>query len=1238
MAVIGYKYFLGLHMGVSRGPVDSLVEIRVGDKKAWPLPQTVQTGGGLVQVVTEHPAVPYGPDGEGNDPYTTIEDVYTDPTYTTIDAPAPVTTSSTITINQPNLFGGDTKEGGIAGSLDVMMGEPTQAVNPRLSAMLGGVLVSAFRGMFTMFYDGEISSMNPYPKPWKFRVRRGLKGWDNNDPFYPATCIVNLTVNQPLVKGGPIVANHIAAMNPAHIIWECTTNKMWGRGLDPNLLDEAAFTAAADTLYGEGFGLCLQWTRQDTVDAFVQQVVDHIGAVLYVSKTTGLLTLSLIRSDYELADLPLFTTSTGVITVEDDDSSTSQTLINEIIVTMKDPISGTDRQTRVQNIAGQQATGAVLSKSVDYPGLPTIALANRVAQRDLRVCGTALRRFKLTMDRRAYKLHPGSVFRFTDALRGITNMVLRVGRTEDTPEGRIVITAVADVFGLAANSFVQAMTSDGNFSHDPSDPTGTVAEMSYMDIRRIGTPAELAALTGAEAFIHLLGVKPSEFATKYQMYTGSDDLGYTDRGPGAWTPAGTLTASMTPSTTTVAVANLTLPATMTLGTPAMIGDEVVRIDGYDYSTNVTVLTISRGCADTIPEAHAKNAVVWFFTLGEGADRTVFSEGETVGGRLLTTTNNGTLSPADATLHSLTLAGRIPRPYPPANVRLGSTPFWDAPAPGSANFTLNWVSRNRITQGSVLVPHNNPTVTPETGQTDTIIVRDGGTAVRTVTGITTNTWSYDTTMWAADGSPNPLQIELFSERDGDDSWKHYVLDMAFSRFEATLRGNATMSAVFVAGPAAFAASLSCQSTVTAALDGASSGPTKYVRAGASGSASGDDWTNAYTSLPSTLTRGTTYYIADGTYAGYTFDDAASGTTVTEIRKATAADHGTSTGWSGTYGDGQAEFTGQLAFTTGYWLVNGVTGGGAINGWAGSFGFKVTETDDGTAILAIGRSGSAPHVTVQHIDLVGKGSLSSSGGSASNDGVDIHNGDSFTLSYWRMTGIGRCPFFVSPSNMVVEHGYVVSYFGAGEVSGDGAHSEIASIWNFGGSIGDVTFRYNLFAHVVSTGGIMWDNSSNTSATCRIYGNTFYKPSGATWESSGNGCIGGWTGGVGAEECHNLKVYNNSFVNLGSQRVFTDFLSIFSGNDAKNNMFYNCSYVDYSCFNTHDYNHYINSGGTHSETNGTSATSGSPFVDYVALDFQLSSATTTGTTLSAPYTTDPLGNTRGTGTWDRGAFEKT
>ena len=60
---------------------------------------------------------------------------------------------------------------------------------------------------------------------------------------------------------------------------------------------------------------------------------------------------------------------------------------------------------------------------------------------------------------------------------------------------------------------------------------------------------------------------------------------------------------------------------------------------------------------------------------------------------------------------------------------------------------------------------------------------------------------------------------------------------------------------------------------------------YILDGASGN--GSSWSNAWDSLPSTLVRGDTYYIADGSYGSYTFNDAQSGSTLIYIKKATVA---------------------------------------------------------------------------------------------------------------------------------------------------------------------------------------------------------------------------------------------------------------------------------------------------------------------------------------------------------------
>ncbi|MFO6295256.1 hypothetical protein ACLBWC_35680, partial [Pseudomonas aeruginosa] len=134
---VGFRYLMGILMGFARGPLDELVEIKAGDRTAW----------------------------KGS-----------------------VKSNQTIQINAGELFGGDKAEGGIVGPLDVMFGAPDQPVNPRLAAMVGG-LVPAFRGVTTAFFDGQLCAMNKYPKAWMSRWRRALNGWDGGT-WYPEKAVI----------------------------------------------------------------------------------------------------------------------------------------------------------------------------------------------------------------------------------------------------------------------------------------------------------------------------------------------------------------------------------------------------------------------------------------------------------------------------------------------------------------------------------------------------------------------------------------------------------------------------------------------------------------------------------------------------------------------------------------------------------------------------------------------------------------------------------------------------------------------------------------------------------------------------------------------------------------------------------------------------------------------------------------------------------------------------------------
>lgn len=144
---IGYKYFLGMHQALCHGPIDKITRITVDDRLAW----------------------------SGN------------------------ATGGAITVNAPALFGGEKREGGVSGTIDIEMGGPTQGRNAYLVQQLGN-LIPAYRGVVSAIFRQCYLGNNPYLKPWRFRGQRihvrqnGIAQWYNGvAAIYPAVISASQT-------------------------------------------------------------------------------------------------------------------------------------------------------------------------------------------------------------------------------------------------------------------------------------------------------------------------------------------------------------------------------------------------------------------------------------------------------------------------------------------------------------------------------------------------------------------------------------------------------------------------------------------------------------------------------------------------------------------------------------------------------------------------------------------------------------------------------------------------------------------------------------------------------------------------------------------------------------------------------------------------------------------------------------------------------------------------------------
>ncbi len=579
----GWKYLFGIHMGFGRGPVDEVVEIRVADESAW-------TGS--------------------------------------------VTESATITIDKPNLFGGDDGEGGIVGDLDVMMGESDQPANTRLANMLGG-LVSAFRGQFTAFFDGQVCSNSPYPKKWAIRMRRAVRGWYNDEVWYPEKAIINLTKTIAEDDETDPALLSIRAMNAIHMLVQLNTDPDC-RNIPWERLDLDSYVSAANTLYDEGFGVCFRWNRTTGVAALVGRVIDHIGGAQFVSRRTGLLTVKLIRDDYEIEDLPLFTTSTGLLGIDDGSTTTDDVAYNEVIVTYHDPVENEDRQVRERNRGAIAAAGETISVSTDYEMIPTAELAHRVAARDVRAYTSGTQTFDVRLDRRGYDIDPADVIRISSPEDGIEHLVLRVVEADygTLTAGTCTFKCTLDVYGLPAAGWSKSQATRPN-SNDRVPGATEKARLDEATYRDSYLVAQANTLTMQPGLI-LCADLPQNLSRGYRIMARNTTLGdYQKRSTGVFTPNAVLATPIPRMATSVYLTDYSLDFVdlFETGEPALLNDEIVRVDGLQAVSGVRVLTIF---ADGLTMAEAARILtsLAYVSVASGHSVTLFAlqdSGGTEGG-------------------------------------------------------------------------------------------------------------------------------------------------------------------------------------------------------------------------------------------------------------------------------------------------------------------------------------------------------------------------------------------------------------------------------------------------------------------------------------------------------------------------------------------------------------------------------------------------------------------------------
>ena len=535
------------------------------------------------------------------------------------------------------------------------------------------------------------------------------------------------------IQEGGVVYHSAGLINGVHVLRECLTDPTWGLGYSAEMIDTASFELAAITCWNEGLGFSWLW-ESGSVQDFMDDVLKHIQGNIYQSRITGKFSLNLLRQITSTTDL-LVLNSSNSAAIADFHLPALGNLVSTLTIKYVDNetyLAATS--IPVTNLALASRQSAPVEKIIEYSGICTLDVAQKIAIRELRQLSASAYSCSISTNRETEFLNKGDAFVLDRPDYIGAKLIMRVVSinlgTQDS--GMISINAVQDIFQSATISYISPPTS--LWVTPISLPLDSIArvveEIPYYLYALIAGDTEAQAVPTTSSFFIATSVAPTQACFPSSIATDATGS-YIEKGIAYTCGSGTLTTAIDRVATVITLENEVDYQYFIIGKFIQIDNEYMSI----ISKVDNVFTVLRGILDTIPESHLVGARVFSIENSIGSDRQTYTLGETIHIKLLTVTSRGTLALDDATTSSITFYGRMHRPYPPANLTLNGG-YWPTTI-ASTSITLSWATRNRFQQTSTnFVGYYTGNVTSEVGVTYAYdLSQSNGTIIVSSTGIT-----------------------------------------------------------------------------------------------------------------------------------------------------------------------------------------------------------------------------------------------------------------------------------------------------------------------------------------------------------------------------------------------------------------------------------------------------------------------------------------------------------------------
>jgi hypothetical protein len=638
--------------------------------------------------------------------------------------------------------------------------------------------------------DGVWSAKPQFPDGVSWRVQRinfrhgqtGATGWTDASQWEPSLALIP----------APPATGEAAQMNPAHILRELLTDRVWGMGQSELTIDDASFLAAAEVLHGEDFGLSYLWAQETSAADFAAEILRHIDGLMYQEPSTGLYVLKLVRDGSNALH---FLTSFSVVTSPPEYSRPGyDQLVTRVTVIYRTLRFRREASISVHDQALTEDLGDI-PVTMRYDGVYSPTLAAKLAGRDLRRLSTPLASVRMSVTWEAGKdIRAGDRVQWAWPAYGVFGMRLRVvGVTYgELGASSVTLDCLEDVFTSLQSIYAtptESLYIEPNYTAVESYPFAMELPLalsflgpSIAEYDSRGAVVSLAPAPSIRALFH------SGWDLATDEIVRKDNLGFCQTiyldAPVSFsgmTNPGAATLTATPSFDLAVNKDYLCVFNRPDGTDEIVVITLtsggnIRMTRGTYDTTVYYGTVPDGTVIyVISESTARNP------SGGAAvtDDLSYTLNRSVLVKALPRTSRDTLSLSAATPFSTIIASRQLRPTCPG--------FVSASFASGTGTSISWRRRNRLVDP--ICTQACPDIAPEAGTTHRLNIEGlsaatGGVFVQ-VQGLTlaatATSYLYTTAQEDTDHKTFPggagnfaqLRMTLYSIRDGVESWQRQI---------------------------------------------------------------------------------------------------------------------------------------------------------------------------------------------------------------------------------------------------------------------------------------------------------------------------------------------------------------------------------------------------------------------------------------------------------------------------------